>query len=430
MERLNFSRSMIDARFKGNVLFSYGTQIVGLGLGFVSVTLMTRFAGIHTYGMVAALTALAAVLTNLLTFRTNEAVVNFYKRGQVEKAPGLCRLALIGGLILDMAMGWLLFFMVQCFAPSIATSFLKDSNASSAVSLYSAVIFATFLRGTGYGLLVAEEQFRYINGLSILEQAVRVALLAAIVLSGATLSLDNIVLTMLFPAVAITAAMYVHPVKRLLGELRHISLERQRVGEYARFSLSTFASSTLKAGTNNVDTLILGYLTNPTSVGIYQLFRQFLGPIAMMAGPFSTQIYPRFAHAVAERRSRDIRTTIKHANGLLTKGVLAALLVITPLLIGFLKWNGIRLAAEDFIACALMAISAYVLQQLWWTRAFAISHNPNISLVSNIVYALFVLILVYTFTAALGLLGTALGMLLSAFAIYLYWQWVLARFST
>jgi O-antigen/teichoic acid export membrane protein len=373
---------------------------------------------------------LSGVLSNLLTFRTNEAVINFYKRGEVEKDPGLCRLALIAGLMLDLAMGLLLFFAVQFFAPTIALLLLKDANATSGVIMYSGIMFATFLRGTGYGLLVAEERFRYVNSLSILEQGVRLALLSIIVLSGITLNFDNIVWTMLIPAALITGAMYFHPVKKLLGVLRRVELARDRIGEYTRFSLSTFASSTLKAGSQNVDTVILGYLTNPTNVGIYNLFRQFLSPIAMMAAPFSAQIYPRFVHAVAERRGEDVRATIKHANELLAKGCAGMLVLITPIVIGFGIWNELQLTNKHFLAYALMGANAYLFQQLWWSRALAISHNPNISLVSNLVYLVLVLTLVYTLTAALGLLGTTLGMLLSALVIYLYWRNVLSRFSS
>ncbi len=86
--------SLIDARFKGNVLFSYGAQVATIGLGFISVTIITRYAVIETYGMVSMMTLLSAILSNLLTFRTSEAVVNFYKRGQAENMPGLSELSL------------------------------------------------------------------------------------------------------------------------------------------------------------------------------------------------------------------------------------------------------------------------------------------------------------------------------------------------
>jgi hypothetical protein len=149
----------------------------------------------------------------------------------------------------------------------------------------------------------------------------------------------------------------------------------------------------------------------------------------MMAGPFSAQIHPRFVSAVAERRGDDVHATIKHANRLLAKGFAVMLLLITPIAVGYGHWNELKLGPEQFVAYALMAANAYVLQQLWWTRAFAVSHNPNISLLSNLMYALLVLTLVYALTVPLGLLGTSLGMLLSAVVIYLYWRTVLSRVS-
>ena len=421
-------RSLIDKQFKGNVLFSYGTQLFVVGVGFISTTLITHYAGIATYGMIATMTALSGILANLMTFRTNEAVINFYKQGEVKNIPGLCRLALLAGLSLDMVMGGLLFLLVQLFSPIIAASLLKQSDLQADVALFSSIMLAKFLRGTPLGLLVAEERFRLINSLNLVEQLFKALLLSVMVFSGISLTFANIIWSMLIPSVLVTCTVYVFPLIKLAGSLRGVPLPRDRWRDYGHFTLSTFLSSTLKAANQNIDTIILGYFTNPANVGIYSLFGQFLSPIAMLAVPFTNQITPLFVKAVVENRLEDIRLAINHANRLLMKGFILMLLLISPIIYIYGNLNKLNFTLEHYVVFIVMIISAFFIQQLWWGRQFSIAVDARISLLANAISVCLTIVCVTVFTQLFGLIGCSIGMLINYMGVLVFYKLIIRNY--
>lgn len=415
-------RSLIDRRFKSNLLFNYVTQGIGIAAGFVTVTLITRNAGLNTYGLVSMMAAIGGVLTNLISFRTNEAVISFYKRGEVERDPGNRRLALAAGMLLDLAVGLFLFLLVGRLSPYIAADLLKDPSTAPGVSIYAVTMLSTFLRGTPIGLLIALERFRLVNLLNLAEQFLKMVVIALLAGFGYPLTFRTIIAAFLAPAALITLGVYWLPLAKLAGELRSAVIPRQKIGDYARFSMSTFISSALKAGNQNVDTLVLGYFTNPASVGAYTLFRQFLAPVSMVTSPFAAQSYPQFSEAVAQRRVGLISSTVSHANRLLLGAFLGLALAIVPSLVVYGNWNGLDFRGEHYLTFALMMLNALILQQLWWCRPFSVAVDPNLSLRGNLIYSVSMLISLVLAVKLAGLVGVGLALTATALMQQAYWS--------
>ncbi|QXE91556.1 glycosyltransferase [Geomonas subterranea] len=419
-------KSLIDQRFKKNLLFNYATQAVGITAGFVTTTLIARNAGLHTYGLIGLLAALGGVLTNLLSFRTNEAVVSFYKKGEVENDPGSRRLALVAGMLIDLCVGLFLYFLVSGLAPFIARTLLKEPGEYPGVALYAGIMLSSFLRGTPLGLLIALERFRLVNLITLTEQLLKMLAVALLVHAGSPVTLRGIVTAYLVPAVAVTLFVYCYPVARL-ARLRGARIPRGRVVDYAQFSISTFVSSTLKAGNQNVDTVVLGVFTTPAAVGAYTLFRQFLAPISMVTTPFSSQSYPRFSEAVARRRLDDISQTVRHANRLLMKAFLALCIVIVPGLFIYDRWNGLGFTWQHYLTFALLLVNALVLQRLWWCRPFAVAFDPNISLRGNLIYSLSLPLCLVLAVSSAGLIGVGAALTLTALLQWAYWSAIMRK---
>ena len=59
------------------------------------------------------------------------------------------------------------------------------------------------------------------------------------------------------------------------------------------FNFKTFISSSLKAGNNNIDTLLIAYFINANMVGIYQIIKKILTPSSFIVKPFSMLLYPK-----------------------------------------------------------------------------------------------------------------------------------------
>ena len=423
------TKNLIGSNFRRNVVYGYCSQGLKIVFGFAWVTIITKTAGIEVYGMIALLVSFSGVITNLLTFRTNEAVVKFYKRGELEHAPGLCRLAISAGIVIDLGVACLAWLLIQLLATKIAATFLKAPELANEVAMYSWVIFAVFLRGTGIGLLSATEKFRTIYTLAAIEQMLKVGLVLVILQYEFALSIGVIVIIILCPTVLVTLIFLLQPLRELFGDLKGEPISEKEIRSYIQFSLSTFVSSALKAGNRNIDTLILGFLTSPASVGIYSLFKQFLSPLGLMVGPFYEQIYPRFVHAMSDNDSASMRHTISTTNLMLFKWTFVLLFAVILVAASYWSYMGLVFSKEYMITFFLMAASSLILQRLWWSRAFALAHDPNTSIVANIFSTILTVTMVFAGVQMFGLIGAAIGVLVSTVFINCFWQYILRKYT-
>lgn len=423
-------KSLIDATFIGNAFFSYGAQAMAMLVGFANVTLVTRYAGVAVYGTLALLTALSAVLSNILTFRTNDAVVRFYGEGKASNKLEVARCSLWMGLLLDHVVGACLAGSLYFFAGTVATDLLKQPSAASAVQLYSLVLFAAFCRGTGYGLLIAREQFREANVLGLTEQVLKLLFVYVSLKMAGVLSLAAVIVATLAASTVTTLIVYWMPLREIVRLNSSVRVHRSTIAQYLRFSGSTFLSSTLKAGSQNIDNLVLGYLTNASNVGVYNLMKQFLNPIQMLSGPVGLQVYPRFVAALANRNTSAVDQTIVHGNLLLTRGAFALLFLIAPALMFYWYWINLPISPGLPVVFLLLALAAMLNQQLWWTRAFSLSTDPNLSVKGNLLATCLSLVLLYPTTMYGGVAGTAAGTVLCLTIVCLYWHRKLQAFRS
>ena len=417
---------IIDKKFRSNVLFSYGSQALKLALGFAWTTLLIKQIGIHLYGAITLLTALSATTSALLTFRTNEAVVQFHRLAEHQGNHGMARLALVAGLALDAMGACVILFLAYLLSPFISSLLLKDVSLAPSVELYSWVMVATFMRGTGIGLMAARDRFKVINAFVVMEQLGKLLILIGMLYLGTSLSLEYIIWVILL-VTGLTTICLLSLVARELLLTRGAVIPTGELGRYFRFSASTFVSSTLKAATQNVDSLIIGGVTGPASAGVYGIIKQFLSPLLILTGPFTEQIHPRFVSAVAGKQFADIRETIRTIglkfwrwSTLLSVGIFVAISVYWVAV-------GLPLTAANFLTFLFSLASTLLLQQLWWSRGFALSIDPNISIRANIYYGLLMLSLVTALTFRLGLAGGAAGVLISAMVIVYYWHGTLKK---
>ncbi|MBJ7574396.1 oligosaccharide flippase family protein [Luteimonas sp. MC1828] len=417
---------IIDAAFRSNVLFSYGSQALKLALGFAWATLLVKQAGIELYGAITLLTALAAMTSALLTFRTNEAVVQFHRLAEHQGDHGMARLALLAGLALDAIGACVILVSAYLLAPLISKLLLKDAALAPSVELYSWVMVAIFVRGTGIGLLAARDRFKVINVFIVMEQLGKLLILIWMLYIGIELSLENIVWVILLVTGFTTACLLGLVSSELVASAGQV-LPLSELRRYFRFTVSTFVSSSLKAATQNVDSLIVGGVAGPASAGFYGLIKQFLSPLLILVGPFTEQIHPRFVSAVADKRFVDILQTITDVGTKIWKWSAVLSLCISVAISIYWVTVGLPMTATNVLAFVFLLASTLLLQQLWWTRGLALSINPGISIRANVYYGLVMLSAVTTLAMLFGLAGGACGVLVTSVVIVLYWRGILRK---
>lgn len=403
-------------------MFSYGAQIGVILLSFILLTLVTRYAGVETYGKIAILSALSGLVSNLLTFRTNEAVTRFFKIGILENNRARCTAALLFGFVIDVAMGGVCVIAMTVFAGDIASFLLKQPNADDVVSTYAWVTFLGFMRGSSFGLLLAEERFALVNLVAVIEHVVRLLVIASVLVVTSRLDFEGVVWATLLSNFTVSIVM----VSYLFARWWQIHVFDMAVfvylREYLSFSGSAFLSSSLKSANQNIDTIMFGIFSGPASAGVYGILKQFLSPLVMIGGPFSAQSFPRFVSAVAKNHYDSILETIKKVNRMLIFGGASIFVVSITVLVPYASWTQLSLSDAHYFAYFILALAYVLNQQMWWARPFSLAIVPRASIEGNLIAAVVLVILLPILVATFDVVGGAVAMFINQQILLIYWK--------
>lgn len=414
--------SLINKKFLSDIRLNYLVQALNVCFGFFTITIVIKHSDINVYGMLTIIMAVGATLTNFIGFRTNEAVVRYFKRGILKNNRELQFFSLVAGSIIDVTIGVLTLIIMHFFAGVIAFYLLKDSVQIEAVELYSILVAQMFLRSTGYGILTAKERFKQISIISALEQMIKMIIFGCGALVLYEFQLDDIMILMLIAALPFTVFfLYV-----LSEELSRPPIRRwlraRWFNHYLRFSLSTFSSSILKSGHKNLDELVLGYYSNSATVGIYNLFKKFIAPLSMLATPYASQIYPKFVEAFSNQSIEAVQSTIQKGSRTLTIHGCLIMLPILPVAYMYFSWNKIDVSKTEYIAFFILLFSSFILQRLWWARSFSLATKPQLSIAANAI-ALVATCVVLPILISLfsGILGVVISIFIINIYLHLFW---------
>lgn len=422
---------MLDKKFKSDIRFGYVAQ-GGIALaGFLFMFVVTRYGSVTTYGALMLLVSASSVMGNLLSFRTNEALIAFYKPAETVGDLGCCKFAIVAGVVVDIVVGAILLGVVALIKDSIATALLKDSNAGGVVSLYGWVVFATMLKSSPFALLQAKERMKWVNALTLFENLLKLTIVLALVMLRDELTLSDVVIATLCSNFVALVVAYTPLLFEMAVPLRGIEISRNAdlLGEYGRFCVNTFSSSALKAGNQNIDNVVLGYVAGPQLAGVYATFRQFLSPLAFLSGPLEAVAYPRFVKAVSQGNRDEMRRGIADVNNKLTKALLFALVIIAPVSLLYSFYNKLPLEISSYVAFFLMMATALFRSQLWWARPFSNSVNPTLSLKANLLATLFLVMALYPLIVFFGLIGLTVAMLGLSILLSIYWSRALSSYA-
>jgi O-antigen/teichoic acid export membrane protein len=159
--------------------------------------------------------------------------------------------------------------------------------------------------------------------------------------------------------------------------------------------------------TGRVDVLIVGWLTDPASVGFYRLARSVSDPLAALATPVSQVVFPEISKLATERDVDGIRRLTRRVRQLAVVLVVPAC-VLTTLLAG---WAIPAVFGESF-APAVPLVRIMVWQLLWipyvWVSALLLSlgRARTVAAMSALDAAIYVVLLL-VLVPAFGVTGAA-----------------------
>ncbi|MEL7357731.1 MAG: oligosaccharide flippase family protein [Cyanobacteria bacterium J06560_6] len=377
----------ISSEFIGSLFSTYTSQVVSLLSSFLQVILINRNFGVDIYGQLVVVASTAGFFSSLLTARSSETVALFFKREQLEGNDESSKFILFLGLFVDLLTAVVLVLLIYALSNFIATAFLQDSDLSDEITLYSYITFFVFLRGPFLGYLKAKEMFLQINIVTMVESVTKVFLIAILIFYTTQLDLKRIVAAFLIASIAaflvtiiFASASYAEDYKR---DRFVVKFNRRLLKEYWNFNLKTFASSTLKAGSGNIDNLVLGYFLNAESAGVYQTMRKLFFPLSFLTSPLSMLMLSKMITAYKKKQFKKLNKIISNTNRCLVAPICLISVAVYFLARPYLRYQNIKIADDFNIVFSLMLLYFVLSAFQWWIRNFVVMHRPAIPIYTN-----------------------------------------------
>jgi len=416
-------KKILNSKFKKDLSFSYITQAITVSFGFIQLFLINRYFGVETYGQLAIIISTAGIFSSLLTARSSEAVTRFFKREELSKNFENAKFVLLIGFTIDLITAILLVMLIYLLSNFIAMTFLKDLNLSDEIIIYSFITFFLFLRGTLIGYFQSKEMFMKINIITIIESFFKVFGLLIAIYFFKFNSLEAVIYVFFLASLVSFLFALFSFLKSYLNEYLTINIiiNTNLLQEYWSFNIKTFFSSSLKAGNQNIDNLIIGYFLNAEVVGIYQILKKVLSPIMIVATPFSMLVYPKLINYF-EKNQKD---KFKH---IIVK--ISAYILMISMTYGFMSYvflsDIFQLMNIEFDEIysnyfLLVAILYILTSQMWWVRAFSNTVNPNYSIYMNLFATIFQLTITILLSKYFGFIGMLISIIVMNIIILNFW---------
>ena len=411
-----------------NLSISYIANIFTVISALVSILLITKYAGVEIYGILSIIMATSGILINVFSLRTSEAIVRFIRSEEAIERKVYVKLIVYIGIISDLLLGVIIVGVFYSISDFIAEYFIKDISYSDEVFIYSILSFLMFLGGTPAGYLKTKEMFVFINKMIILESILKTILLLGLFFILNSTSLFNIILVNIISLFITIIIKYIVFYKEYFNEYGQeiFTFNKILFREYFNFVLKTFTSSLLKAGNHKVDTLILAFVIDVKTVGVYEIVKKIVViPINFISMPLSMLYYPKLVSAFKLKNIQDIRTIIFKTTFIIVSVCLFILFIEYIVLSQVLGYLNI-VFSEQYYMWLLLLFMFYVPVE-WWSRIFSNSTNPVYSIYSNLTSMIYSLTVLVFFAYYFGIIGFLWALLVIKILIFIMWAYFLRK---
>jgi len=423
-------KKLLNSKFKKDLSFSYLAQAITISFGFLQLFLINRYFGVATFGQLAIIMSTAGIFSSLLTARSSEAVTRFFKREELNKNYENAKFILFIGFSIDFITAILLVGLIYFASNFIAITFLKDINLQDEIIVYSFITFIAFLRGSMMGFLQSKEMFVKTNIITIIESISKIIVLLTFIFALHKVFLIDIIYSFLVASVlSFLYTVYIF-LTTYLKEYKNVTYNFNKIllKEYWSFNLKTFLSSSLKAGNQNIDNLILGYFVDVQTVGIYQIMKKILSPIIVVSAPFSALVYPKLIHFFeTNQKDRFKNVILKISSYILIIGVVYSF-ISYELLEYIFKFMNIKFQDNYLFNYLLLLILMLITSQMWWGRIFANVINVTYSIYQNIFATIYQLCITIITTYYYGFEGILISLILMNIIILINWYYWLKKY--
>lgn len=251
------------------------SQCLAAGLSLLTTALAARLLEPQEYGVAAMVMAYPTLLWSFFQVKSvsiaTRYIANFHATGQHEQLKNMCQLS----FGLDLLAALAAFLLVGVTSGWIARSFLHLPDAAWLMVVYGASFPLCFCIGTSWAILSALHKFRWLAGLQVLDKAITLVTVVALVMHG--FGMAGVVL-----GIALGQILY----GIVMMSVSTYALQRAGIGVWWNVSFRSLAPLrqeltaffgwnyvmvTLTGFVTQFPLMLLGYFRSPEEAGYYRL---------------------------------------------------------------------------------------------------------------------------------------------------------------
>ena len=402
-------------------------KVTAAAFGLLSTLLAARGLGVEQFGILAMIVAYSGLIDKVVGFQPWQSVIRYGSilrgAGENKTFGSLVKL----GFILDGA-GATLAAMVAAAAAYIAGALLAWSPEVTSLAMLYGLTLLTNTIGTPLGVLRIENKYRLLMSQSIITAGIKLAGAAVVWLAGGGLAafigvwaVSDIIGRTLLVGMCLS-------VLRHRGDTRWISADvsiaLQRFNDFWAFTWSAKLQTTVRAGTTDMDTLIVGAVLGSAAAGLFAIVKKFGAIVITLSDPLYQAIYPILARLWSNGEYRQFWSLMRHTvvvAGLVALLVWFAFLGIGNELIEIMLGNAYLMAFGPmaiYLFGSLIAVASFAA----YPALLAIGEAPQ-SLAILTISTMLYLVLLVIFSAAFGMHGATFAFVF----FYLTWSALVYR---
>lgn len=330
-------------------------NFTGSLIGLAAFALTARALGPADYGILALCFGYARAVERLVSFQSWQPLIKYGAAAREVNALGDLAQLMKFGFLLDLAAA-LLGFMVAVLIILLASPLFGVGAEGRSLALIYSLVLPFQLTGMPTATLRLFGRFAALAYAQVLSSIIRVVLCGL----GLVLSWGLAEFTIVWMAMQIVGSISM--VLLAFRELRRNGVGpilsaplagiTERFDGLWRFAMSANISLTVRSSANELDTLLVGYLADPASAGLYHIAKR-IGRIAQQGGAqIQAVVYPELATLWSQSKRTAFARAIRQTQVMLLSAGLAFValiyILIEPLLL--------LLAGPAFVAAAPLVV--------------------------------------------------------------------------
>lgn len=295
--------TMLKRIIRNSSMLMSANVVVSL-IVLVQAAVVTRALGAEGFGLLTLVTTFVLTVDQLLDSRVWEAVIRYvtryHEQGDVTRASAALKLF----YLIDAVGAVIKLVVVALLADWAAVTVVGSNAAADLIRFYAMLVIIDFSTETASALLRVGNRYRWIATHSITVAAIR--LLAALVMVAVSPTVEfmlvMMLLTSLISVLILQTLAWRVRVSMGLNFKAPVMLLRDEFRPIAGFIMASNLSDTNQLIAQRVDILILGWLTNPTIVGHYELGKRLVRQLSsVVTSAVRVTVYPEIARAIARK---------------------------------------------------------------------------------------------------------------------------------